>query len=159
MRPAASTLRLVEQLGGRDAVRAMSDAELLKIPGIGRGRFRSLRRATGRRYILNSAVVTAPGRYEYRLVDAAAARRWLLDAPEPESAIGYAETAEAFSAALGVPIPVDRRIITMSPGDEALVLRLVFPPGTPRINLGDKGNLSPEYILRHAEMGVLRREE
>lgn len=110
------------------------------------------------RYVLNSAVITSPGRYEYRLVDADAARRWLAAGPF-FSTIGYPETAEAFSAVLGVPIPVDRRIITMAPGDEALVLRLVFPPGTPRVNPADKGRLSPEFILQHAEMGVLKREE
>jgi hypothetical protein len=109
------------------------------------------------RYILNSAVITAPGRYSYRLLTVSEAKAWLA-AGTFTSTIGYAETALAAEALFGVPIPTNRSIITMSPGDEALVFRLVFPPGTQRISPGEKGNLSPEFILSNCEIGLLVRE-
>ena len=41
--------------------------------------------------------------------------------------------------------------------DEALVFRLVFPPGTPRINPSDKGALGAALLAGHYELGVLIR--
>jgi hypothetical protein len=108
------------------------------------------------KYILNSAVITSPGRYEYRLVDAAAAKAWARDGFQ--STVGYEETAAALAELLGVPVPVDRRTITMQPGDEALVFRLAFPPGTPRIDPKDKGALGRAILAGHYELGVLVRE-
>jgi hypothetical protein len=109
------------------------------------------------RYILNSAVITKPGRYEYRLLTADKAREW-LQRGEFTSTIGYPETALAAEALFGVPITCNRSTVTMSPGDEALVFRLIFPPGTPRIAPGDKGRLTPEFILSNCEIGLLTRE-
>ncbi|HXH11174.1 MAG TPA: DUF1874 domain-containing protein [Alphaproteobacteria bacterium] len=116
------------------------------------------------RYILNSAVVTAPGHYEYRSsravdhawsyrLDEAAA--WLAE-PGWISTVGYAETAAAMSELFGVEIPVDRRTITMHPGDEALVFRLVFPAGY-RPDPATKGQLGAAFIREHCEVGLLRR--
>jgi len=109
------------------------------------------------RYVLNSAVVTSPGRYVYRLVTAGEAGEWLRSGPFT-STVGYEETAEALRLLTGVAIPVDRRQIKMAPGDEALVFRLVFPPGTPRLPADRKGVLTPEWVLGHCEAGVLLME-
>jgi uncharacterized protein DUF1874 len=110
------------------------------------------------RYLLNSAVITAPGVYEYRLIDAQTARVW-LESGAFVSTCGYAETAAALEQLCGVPIPVNRQIITMQTGDEALVFRLVLPPGSQRVAPGSKGNLSVDFIAQHCEIGLLRRRE
>jgi hypothetical protein len=107
------------------------------------------------KYLLNSAVVTAPGTYEYRLVDAEQARQWAGSGFV--STIGYEQTADALALILGCPVPVDRRTIQMQPGDEALVFRLAFPPGTPRIDPSDKGRLSDAILQGHFELGLLTR--
>lgn len=107
------------------------------------------------RYLLNSAVLTAPGRYDYRLITPDEARAW---AAEPfQSTIGYEQTAEALTQILGRAVPVDRKTIQMAPGDQALVFRLVFPPGTPRIDPADKGRLSQAILDGHYELGLLVR--
>ena len=108
------------------------------------------------RYILNSAVITAPGDYRYRLLTTEEAREWAEGGPWI-STVGYEQTAEALSLLLGQPVPVDRRVIVMVPGDEALVFRLVFPPGTPRIDPADKGRLREEVLAGHFELGLLMR--
>lgn len=110
------------------------------------------------RYLLNSAVITAPGVYAYTLLDAQAARQWYAQGPVL-STIGYQETADALGELLGVSVPVDRRTIQMEPGDEALVFRLAFPPGTPRIDPKDKGALGRALLAGHYELGVLNRKE
>lgn len=124
------------------------------------------------RYLLNSAVITAPGRYSYRHLTAEEAAEWyreLLAAYEaavarreaaapPVSTIGYPETAAALGELLGAAIAVDRRTITMAPGDEALVFRLALPPGSPRIDPADKGRLGREILAGHYELGLLARE-
>lgn len=108
------------------------------------------------RYLLNSAVITAPGNYSYALVDEAAAAAWYRQGPV-ESTIGYAETAAALSELLGAKIAVSRRVITMAAGDEALVFRLVLPPGSERIDPRDKGAIGRALIGQHYELGLLRR--
>lgn len=108
------------------------------------------------KYLLNSAVITAPGRYDYRLVNQAEAREW-ASMERLVSTIGYEQTAEALSQILGFTVPVDRRTITMNPGDEALVFRLAFPPGAPRIDPADKGRLKQAVLDGHFELGLLVR--
>jgi hypothetical protein len=108
------------------------------------------------RYLLNSAVITAPGRYEYRVVTAEEARAWAGLGPW-QSTIGYTETASLAEVILGVRVPVDRRVIRMEVGDEALVIRLALPPGSPRINPADKGRLGQAVVEGHVELGLLRR--
>lgn len=108
------------------------------------------------RYVLNSAVITAPGRYDYYLVRVEAAKRW-LEVGDFISTIGYAETAEALTQLTGVPVAVNRTTIQMAPGDEALVFRLVLPPGTPRITPETKGMLTPEFVAANSEIGILKR--
>lgn len=108
------------------------------------------------RYLLNSAVVTSPGVYAYRRVTPGEARAWAAAAPWVSS-IGYAETAALAAEVLGVDVPVDRRTIGMQPGDEALVIRIVLPPGTPRIDPQNKGRLGEVLRAGHTELGLLRR--
>jgi hypothetical protein len=107
-----------------------------------------------KRYILNSAVITSPGIYRYALIDSESARKWLAKGPF-ESTIGYEETAEALSQLLGTPIAVNRKTIVMRDGDEALVFRLVLPPGSPRIDPRDKGQIAQHVEAGHWELGLL----
>jgi len=109
------------------------------------------------RYILNSAVLTAPGTYTYRLLTPEEAKRWFLAGEPPLSTIGYPETAEALSQLLGVQVPVNRTTIQMQPGEAALVFRLVLPPGTPRIQPHEKGRIAEHVRAGHWELGLLRR--
>jgi hypothetical protein len=105
------------------------------------------------RYLLNSAVVTSPGRYEYWLCDTEAARRWMAAGPV-ESTIGYQETAEALSVLLGQPVEINRRMVRMEPGDEALVFRLTVRLADPSV----KGRINdPDWIAEHSEIGILSR--
>ncbi|RLJ03679.1 MAG: hypothetical protein DRP08_03285 [Candidatus Aenigmatarchaeota archaeon] len=104
------------------------------------------------KYILNSAVVTTPGYYYYRLVTIEEAREWLADG-DWESTIGYPETAEAFETVFGVKPEVNRRQIYMGPGDQALIFRL-----TKRLeDIGKKGKVGVREILKYLEIGLLEK--
>lgn len=107
------------------------------------------------KYILNSAVLTAFGDFRYTPVTADEARRWASGGFV--STVGYEQTADALTQLLGTQVPVDRRTVTMQPGDEALVFRLAFPPGTPRIDPADKGRLSAALLAGYYELGMLIR--
>ena len=100
-----------------------------------------------RRYVLNSAVLTAPGRYEYVLIRAEEAKKW-LESGAFISALGHPETAKAISSAFGVEIPVSRAHITMECGDEALIIRLKARAPT-------TGEVAVK--LEDLEFGILRR--
>lgn len=104
------------------------------------------------RYILNSAVLTSPGRYSYRLVGAKEAQDW-AQRGDFVSAVGYPETAELLSTLLGVEVPAQRVEVQMQPGDEALVFRLKVRPEP-----GKKGSLGQDFLLENAEFGILVRE-
>lgn len=107
------------------------------------------------RYILNSSVLTAFGRWDYRVLSVDEARKWLL-AGEFESTIRYQETALALESITGIHIPVRSVTCQMKAGDQALVFRLLLPPGTQRIPVASKGKLSTEFIKEHCEIGLLR---
>jgi hypothetical protein len=109
------------------------------------------------KYILNSAVITAPGLYFYHIVTPEEARKWYGDGVDVVSTIGYEETAQALSQLLGRPVPVNRVTIKMQPDDEALVFRLVLPPSTQRIDPKDKGAIAQHVQAGHWELGLLRR--
>jgi len=109
------------------------------------------------KYILNSAVITAPGTYEYKHITTDELKNW-LNSNKWDSTIGYPETAEALQKISNVHIPVNRKIITMLPGDEALVFRLVFPQGY-RPDPAQKGNMGIDFILTHCEIGILTRHK
>jgi hypothetical protein len=108
------------------------------------------------RYILNSAVITSPGIYAYRLVSPDEARAWAQAGPFI-STIGYAETAAFAAELLGVPVPTNRTTVRMEPDDEALVVRIVLPPGSSRIDPADKGRLGRLILEGHFELGLLTR--
>jgi len=102
-------------------------------------------------YVMNSPILTAPGRYVYERIDIERARRLLK---EPfESAIGHEATAQFMSRLLGVEIPVNRVSIAMRPGDVAVIFRV-----SKRL---EEGKVLTEGELRNTsyEIGLLRREE
>jgi hypothetical protein len=103
------------------------------------------------KYLLNSAVITGPGTYRYRLISHEEARDWIRrNAGAVESRIGYAQTAEYIRRELGFDCPISREAITMNPGDEALVVRL-------RYRLDDPGLKSqqPTFPPDAWEIGLL----
>lgn len=125
-------------------------------------------------YILNSAVITAYGKYEYTPTTSVGARTWLREHTW-KSCIGYPETAEALEIITTlngkhppIVIPVNRQVIQMKckwndekeefEGDEALVFRLVFPSGY-RLDPTQKGKLGYEFIKNNCEFGILQRIE
>jgi hypothetical protein len=107
------------------------------------------------KYILNSAVLTAFGEYVYKQLPLFDATFWLQTC-DWESTIGYPETAEALSKISQIQIPVNRKVITMQPGDEALVFRLVFPQGY-RPDPSQKGVMGQDFVLKNCEIGLLKR--
>ena len=107
-------------------------------------------------YLLNSAVITNPGIYSYKLINVRKAEL-LLEAHPWISTIRYPETAQALSLLTGICIPTNSTIIKMEEGDLAIVFRLVFPKGHNRIPTDQKGNLSTEFVLKNHELGLLKR--
>ncbi|HOL44681.1 MAG TPA: DUF1874 domain-containing protein [Methanoregulaceae archaeon] len=105
------------------------------------------------RYVLNSAVITTPGKYTYRLISNEEIKEWLMRGPF-ESTLGYQETATALSVLTGIPIGVNRRMVQFRVGDEALVFRLTCRLDDPRL----KGYVGEDFILDHCEAGILRKE-
>lgn len=106
------------------------------------------------KYLLNSAVITAPGTYEYEHISLYHMKEFLKE--KWESCIGYPETAMALAKIASADIPISRKTITMQPGDEALVFRLVFPQGY-RPDPAQKGAMGQDFIVKHSEIGLLRR--
>jgi len=102
------------------------------------------------RYLLNSAVITAEGVYEYRLVSPTEAAEWIR-AGGWESRIGYPQTADHIEQLTGVRPQLSREASPMGVGDEALVVRLKYRVTEP----GQKGAvpIGPEDW----EYGILRR--
>ncbi len=104
------------------------------------------------RYILNSAVITTPGTYEYRLIETGEAISWLSS--EFISTIGYQETADALASIAGRHIPVNRKMIKMEACDEALVFRLTVRLTDPTV----KGRINDRnWIIENSEIGILRK--
>lgn len=104
------------------------------------------------RFLLNAAVLPGPGTYQFMLCDRPTAQAWLQAGPFT-SAIGYEETARLIQDMFKVECPVNRTMIDMAPGDEALVVRLVRRVSDP----GLKGSVSvtPELV----EFCLLRRNQ
>ncbi len=112
------------------------------------------------KYILDSAVITAPGLFEYKHIVLAEAVDW-LDERGWESTIEDPETAGALQRISGFVIPVWSRTeeIVMQSGDEALVFRLVFPQGYhPDPDPAQKDVMGLKFILENCKIGLLRRE-
>lgn len=104
------------------------------------------------KYVLNSAVITAFGRYSYRPASVEEARQFIADGAD--STIGYEETAVALSRLTGLPVAVNRRQIHMEPGDQALVFRLTRRLEKP----GDKGKIGEAELVSASEIGILVRD-
>lgn len=77
------------------------------------------------RYLLNSAVITAPGVYEYRLITPEEAAAFVRSGGW-ESRIGYPQTAAHIETISGVRPSLSREATVMRPGDVALVVRLRY---------------------------------
>ncbi len=107
------------------------------------------------KYVLNSAVVTSWGTWEYRPATLEEARRWLRNG-EWYSIVRYPDTAEVIRRLTGVEVPVRNESIRMKPGDEALVFRIRYEMGGPRVAQELKGTLDPDWIERNIEIGFLR---
>ena len=102
------------------------------------------------RYVLSSAVISLPGEYRYRLIPVGSAKRWLQRGGFVSS-IGYGMTADAMGVLLGVRPPVQRQVIKMKAGDEALVFRL-------KLRVTDTSiTLTPDLVREHIEIGLLKR--
>lgn len=104
------------------------------------------------KYILNSAVITTQGIYEYQLIFPGEAKQWLQEG-NWESTIGYEETAIALKQITNVEIPMNRKQIKMEKGDEALVFRLTKRLAAPEL----KGEIGLQTILENCEIGILRK--
>ena len=103
------------------------------------------------RYLLNSAVITQPGRYTYSLVSANEAAKWIREGGWV-SRIGYPATAEHIQALSGILPNVSREATVMKPGDEALVVRLKYRMQDP----GQKAVFQPGP--EDWEYGILKLE-
>ena len=104
-------------------------------------------------YILNSAVITSPGTYNYVLVNLDFAKEWLRLHDDAIFTIGYEETVNVFNKLFGTNYKPNRQQITMQPNDEALVFRL-------KIRLSDvqlKGKLGEDFVKQNLEIGLLVR--
>jgi len=102
------------------------------------------------RYLLNSAVITSEGVYEYRLVTPQEATEWIRQG-DWVSRIGYPQTADWIEQLAGVRPALSREASPMEVGDEALVVRLRYRVADP----SQKGSVAvgPDVW----EYGILRR--
>lgn len=105
------------------------------------------------KYILSAGVITGFGTWKYDPLTVDEAQNFVTSG-DFTSAIGYAETAQVLSEIVGVEVPVNRILVDLMPGDQALVIRA---KGGYRFNPADKGNLTPDFIRDHIELGLLQR--
>jgi len=103
-------------------------------------------------YILNSAVITTPGNYQYRLISVEEMKKWLSE-NQWISTIGYQQTCDAIQALTNIPIPLNRVQIKMDNGDTALIFRLTCRLDNPEL----KGKLSQEFVMKNFEAGILTK--
>lgn len=103
------------------------------------------------RYLLNSAVITGPGIYAYRLITEKEAAAWVRQG-NFVSRVGYPATADHIETISGVRPEVNREATAMQPGDEALVVRLKYRVTDPGQKAGYKpGSDDWEYGILKVE--------
>lgn len=102
-------------------------------------------------YLLNSAVLTAYGKYRYEEIGVAKARGLL--ASGFDSAVGHPGAADYCTALLGFDVPLNRIAISMKTGDQAVVVRIVG-----RLPEGASLSSAEAAELPH-EIGLLTRVE
>jgi len=73
--------------------------------------------------ILNTAILTSAGSYDYRPIPLTEAAG-LVREMEIDSAVGHQSTAEILTTLLGREIPVNRQLFIQQPGQRALVFKL-----------------------------------
>jgi hypothetical protein len=111
------------------------------------------------RYLLNAAVITLPGIYEYRIVDIPGALAWVARG-KVTSCVGYAASAEFLESILGIRVKVNRVVSPFEVGDEALVCRLSSHAGRPPRAVNERGGrvVADRWIEEHGmELGILKR--
>ena len=109
----------------------------------------------GARYVMNSAVMTTPGEYEYKRLTIDDAKKWLrLGAFQ--SAIAYEATAEAMAVLLDCRPSVNRHHVKMEVGDETLVFRITMSVTRYETMLQHR-DISPDFVANNAEIGLMRR--
>lgn len=109
-------------------------------------------------YVINSAVITTPGHYTYRLITPQYARLMMNSMKTPWiSTIGYEASAEGFNQVVKPkePITMNRINMNFKPGDKAIVFRLKRRVEAPE----NKSKVPLEYILENYELGLLRMIE
>jgi hypothetical protein len=82
------------------------------------------------RYVLNSAVISRPGNYEYRLLTELEAEAWLKQGRFVSRVVSR-EVAQFLDCRFNIHCPLSRDPIVMQPGDEALVVRLLYRAPAP----------------------------
>jgi len=107
-------------------------------------------------YFLNSAVITAEGVYEYKILNNVtelqqAFRKLLPQADEVISRVGYKSTIQHIKQILNISLPLSREKLVMEQGDVALVIRLKYRVQDPK----QKGELTPS--AGDWEYGILRK--
>jgi len=98
------------------------------------------------RFVINSAVISNPGMYTYRLIDADEARAWLARGPVV-SRVGYTATARYIRRVLGADLALSREPTDMHSGDEALVIRLKYRMIDPRSKAVDSPGDDEDFQL------------
>lgn len=73
--------------------------------------------------LLNTSIITAPGRYEMQEISLNDARNWVA-LHKYQSAIGHEVTAQILTELLSVPVPVNRMLYQQQPGESAIVFKL-----------------------------------
>lgn len=101
--------------------------------------------------LLNAAILTAYGAFDYKFIPLEEARRIVREADAVQSAIGHSSTAEILAELLEFPVDKNRFEYKQETGETALIFRLKQRPPEGKI-------LSREEIEEIGyEFGILRR--